>query len=230
MIEKITENLNVIGELPDKPTISSTELKRKFDFSGNIIKNFINEKLIPTLENFFSKKGGTVEGNLVVNGDATITGKTKLSNVTASGNIETAGNITGKDINSTNMKTQKLDVTTINAIGDITGANIKGKKATVESIVSSGDINAQGTVKSKNNEVITTAGGTITGSLNVTGGLNSGGKRVYTTSGGYIEGNVTVGGVFKVGNYTPPKIYTGSSGIDYMGDKLSEGEIYLQYK
>lgn len=49
-LPKLTDNLNIISSLPDKPTQSATELKEKWDESGNIIKNYLNEQLIPKIE------------------------------------------------------------------------------------------------------------------------------------------------------------------------------------
>ncbi len=41
-MEKLTENLNIIGNLSNQPTENADELKRKFDEAGNIIKNYLN--------------------------------------------------------------------------------------------------------------------------------------------------------------------------------------------
>lgn len=50
MIQKLNENLNIISSLPDKPTLEATNLKEKFDQGNNIIKNYINNTLIPEVE------------------------------------------------------------------------------------------------------------------------------------------------------------------------------------
>lgn len=49
-ITKFNENLNIISSLPDKPTKSADELKADFDKGVNLIKNYINNILIPQLE------------------------------------------------------------------------------------------------------------------------------------------------------------------------------------
>lgn len=49
-IEKLEDDLNIISALDDKPSMDATELKKKFDEAGNIIKDYINEKLIKQIE------------------------------------------------------------------------------------------------------------------------------------------------------------------------------------
>lgn len=50
-IDPLTKDLNIIQALDDEPNdvggLSSAELKAKFDEAGNVIKNFINDSLIP---------------------------------------------------------------------------------------------------------------------------------------------------------------------------------------
>lgn len=48
-VPKLTENLNIHQSLEDQPTLSSSELKVKFDEAGNKIKDYINNILIETL-------------------------------------------------------------------------------------------------------------------------------------------------------------------------------------
>lgn len=54
-IQLLDGDLNIIQKLDDEPNdvggLTSAELKAKFDESGNIIKKYINETLIPALEN-----------------------------------------------------------------------------------------------------------------------------------------------------------------------------------
>ena len=53
VIEKLGDDLNIIQKLDDEPNdvggMTSAELKETFDRSGNLIKNFINDKLIPAV-------------------------------------------------------------------------------------------------------------------------------------------------------------------------------------
>lgn len=53
-LTKLTENLNKVSSLPDKPTLQSDELKAVFDEAGNIIKNYINEILTAEIEKLVS--------------------------------------------------------------------------------------------------------------------------------------------------------------------------------
>ncbi len=48
-LPKLTENLNIHQSLEDQPTLSSSELKAKFDEAGNKIKDYINNILIEQL-------------------------------------------------------------------------------------------------------------------------------------------------------------------------------------
>lgn len=63
---KLTDNVSIISNLDDKPSISADELKRLFDKGSETIKNFINEVLIPEVE-----KGTTeIVNNLNAGGTA----------------------------------------------------------------------------------------------------------------------------------------------------------------
>ncbi len=56
-LTKLTKNLNHIQGLSDRPNtadgLTSSKLKEKFDQAGNDIKDFINESLIPELDDSF---------------------------------------------------------------------------------------------------------------------------------------------------------------------------------
>lgn len=49
-LPKFTENLNIIGSLPDRPAMTAGDLKAKFDEGNNLIKKYLNEMLIPELD------------------------------------------------------------------------------------------------------------------------------------------------------------------------------------
>lgn len=52
MIETLDADLSVISALPERPSesgITASELKAEFDKAGNIIKEYINETLIPSI-------------------------------------------------------------------------------------------------------------------------------------------------------------------------------------
>ena len=56
-IPKLTDDLNIIQSLQDQPTLSSQELKAKFDEGSNLIKDYINKLFLPKLQD-------TLEDNL----------------------------------------------------------------------------------------------------------------------------------------------------------------------
>lgn len=49
-LTKLTENLNNVSSLPDKPALNSNELKQVFDESGNTIKEYINTILTEEMD------------------------------------------------------------------------------------------------------------------------------------------------------------------------------------
>ena len=53
-MEKLTEDLNIIQNLPDQPTLSPQELKAKFDEAVGIIKSYLNLVVEPTVTNIES--------------------------------------------------------------------------------------------------------------------------------------------------------------------------------
>lgn len=71
-ITYFTEDLNIIQKLDDQPNdvggLSADELKQKFDESGNRIKGFLNNSLIPELEESFSDTMTTVQIDEILEG------------------------------------------------------------------------------------------------------------------------------------------------------------------
>ncbi len=45
-----TENINIISALDDCPQMDPSELKAKFDEAAGLIRDYINEELIPAIE------------------------------------------------------------------------------------------------------------------------------------------------------------------------------------
>ncbi len=68
-ISKFEGNVKVISTLEDKPALTSSQLKAKFDEAPQLIKDYINNILIPSIE------GGLVT---IVN-DLTTGGSTKVA-------------------------------------------------------------------------------------------------------------------------------------------------------
>lgn len=49
-ITRFNNNLSVISQLDDTPTLTPTELKAKFDEGGKVTQDYINNTLIPEIE------------------------------------------------------------------------------------------------------------------------------------------------------------------------------------
>lgn len=113
-LTKLTDNLNSIQSLPNKPSLEAEELKAEFDKSSNLIKAYINEILTEEIEALITN---TVESAKVI-----------VENVLTSSSVVNALSANQgkalKDLIDT-MKT-KLD-------GIATGAN----KTTVENVLTS---------------------------------------------------------------------------------------------
>ena len=60
-LTKLTENLNKVSSLPDKPTLQADELKAIFDEAGNVIKDYINEILTEEIEKLVSDTAKTTK-------------------------------------------------------------------------------------------------------------------------------------------------------------------------
>lgn len=55
-LTKLNDNLNIHQSLPDNPTLTADELKKKFDEGVNIIKKYLNDLFIPELESSVPKE------------------------------------------------------------------------------------------------------------------------------------------------------------------------------
>jgi hypothetical protein len=55
-LTKLTENLNKVGNLPEKPNLAPEALQAVFDEAGNIIKSYINETLTVEVEALINAK------------------------------------------------------------------------------------------------------------------------------------------------------------------------------
>lgn len=70
-LTKCTTNTNVIGSLPDAPTLPADELKRKFDESSTAIKKYINEVLSEEIDKELSKRVEKIAGKSLSTNDFT---------------------------------------------------------------------------------------------------------------------------------------------------------------
>lgn len=68
-IQKLNEDVSVVSTLPDKPTLTSSEIKKVFDQGSETIKNYINNILIPAIES----------GNVTIVNDLVTGGSTKVA-------------------------------------------------------------------------------------------------------------------------------------------------------
>lgn len=50
-LSNFSADMNVISNLPDAPNLAASELKRKFDTAGIAIKNYINDDMVPFINN-----------------------------------------------------------------------------------------------------------------------------------------------------------------------------------
>ena len=68
-LEKLTENVEIhqtMGDTPNTDGMTATDLKVKFDLAAKIIKQFINDKIIP---HALDKRGDAMKGTLRMSGN-----------------------------------------------------------------------------------------------------------------------------------------------------------------
>lgn len=59
-LTKLTDNLNEIQSLADKPTQTATQLKQAFDNAGNTIKDYINNTLTSEIDTVTSSQSNSI--------------------------------------------------------------------------------------------------------------------------------------------------------------------------
>lgn len=59
-IRKMTDDLNIISSLPNRPTETAEELKARFDEASNLIKNYINDILTEDAEKEIGEKASEI--------------------------------------------------------------------------------------------------------------------------------------------------------------------------
>ncbi|MCL2409437.1 MAG: hypothetical protein FWC96_07465 [Oscillospiraceae bacterium] len=76
-IQRLNEDMNIISVLPDEPNsvggLSADELKARFDRAGNVLKDYINDSLVPDVEREIVAETGRVvvqSGNMPPGGAA----------------------------------------------------------------------------------------------------------------------------------------------------------------
>ena len=60
-LTKFTESTNVISQLPDEPTLTSAELKAKFDEAGGKIKTYLNDTLTTETEQLVATEKSSLQ-------------------------------------------------------------------------------------------------------------------------------------------------------------------------
>jgi hypothetical protein len=75
-LPELTDNLNVIQSLPDKPAKTALELKQDFDKGSNTIKTYINETLLPQLNTIITnlQNGSTSVNQAITSLQTTVNG------------------------------------------------------------------------------------------------------------------------------------------------------------
>lgn len=91
-LTELTSNLNIHQSHPDQPALTADELKEDFDKAGNLIKEYLNETLLPELNviiNSLQNKNTSIDG--AINSLQRIVGEatTNITNIqTSISNIE----------------------------------------------------------------------------------------------------------------------------------------------
>lgn len=62
-MEKLTDDLNIIRNLADRPTQNASDLKGEFDEAANIIKNYLNNTVHPTIEGLLTSIKGKISAS-----------------------------------------------------------------------------------------------------------------------------------------------------------------------
>jgi len=66
-LTKLTDNLNVVQGLADKPTQTASQLKEVFDSAGNTIKDYINNTLTTEIDTSLETKANSSDVNTSLN-------------------------------------------------------------------------------------------------------------------------------------------------------------------
>ena len=135
-IPKMEEDVEVISKLGDIPGsddgLTTQELKHRFDLGAVLIKDFINNVLLPGIENAVDEDG------LLSKVAQAINGKLSLSGGTMTGAL----NMGGKSLSNLKTPAQDTDATTKKYVDD-------AKAAAISSAVNDAGTNAANIVKSE---------------------------------------------------------------------------------
>lgn len=102
-LPKLTENLNKVSSLPEKPTLTAEQLQAVFDQAGNLIKDYINNTLTGAIELLITTTVNasktTVENNLT---------STSTTNALASAQGKVLNDRITTEVNTLNTSKQKV--------------------------------------------------------------------------------------------------------------------------
>lgn len=96
-LSKFNEAVNNISALPDKPTLTASELKAKFDKVGSDLKDYINDTLTEELDTTLATKVTSVAGSRLL----TSAEGTKLSGIETGATKTTIASGTAEPTSST---------------------------------------------------------------------------------------------------------------------------------
>lgn len=97
-LTRFTGNTNAIAQLPDTPSLTSEQLKAKFDEAGSSIKDYLNNDLAPEVEQLVAEEKSTLQRQI---------SNLSISTTEAINNAITTENMIISDQYST-MKTYKI--------------------------------------------------------------------------------------------------------------------------
>lgn len=116
MLSKLTDDLNNIQNLPDKPTLSAEQIKALFDKAGIDIKTYINDTLTSEIDDIVTAiQSGKIDTNKIIN-DLTTGG---ANNVASAEMIKELNNIKANSVH-THTKSQITDFAHTHSKADIT--------------------------------------------------------------------------------------------------------------
>lgn len=137
-LPKLTDDLNIISSLANRPPQAPDELKKEFDKAGNIIKNFLNDIFIGTLE---TEVDSEIEGK--VQSAVNLVNKT-IEDLEKS--VQQSIGALNEEINQTILELkEEIKTTTLNYTGfEITSNSINYNLSQGQSISSTQTTNKEG--------------------------------------------------------------------------------------
>lgn len=154
-LPRFTENVNIHQSLPDQPTLTPTELKIKWDEGVSKIKEFLNDILLPALENDISEEFSTQRTSIINEVQGLIntldTSVKNLSNSlnTTNSNVSALQKSLNENVSSINSKITSINNsissinTKLNTVANATSATVtmgSGMSRTFEQTYKQGNV------------------------------------------------------------------------------------------